>query len=125
MKILKPIVIALAFMLFVTGAAEAVDLFTAPLFIADADTFACEIVNVTTTSRTVRIQIIDTVGGVVSDSGDLTLPAGRVASDTAIGAAFAGSLGYCRFTVLSKNYFRGGAKIATGPGSDFVFAPAQ
>ena len=124
MKTLKTIVIALALMLFVTAAAEAVNLFTAPLFASDVDSLACEIVNVSNGSRLVRIQLIGNGGNVVIDSGNVLLAAGEVGTVDALGGAISGS-GYCQFTVTSKFHFRAGAKIHTDSSSDFVFAPAQ
>ena len=124
MKTLKTVVIALAFMLFVTGAAEALNLFTAPLFAGDADFLVCEIVNVSNGSRIVRTQLIRDDGIVASDSGNVLLAAGAIGTTAVAGTDLPGS-GYCQFTVTSKFHFRAGAKIAAGSGSDIVFAPAQ
>jgi len=124
MKTLKTIVIALAFMLFVTAAAEALNLFTAPLFAGDGDFLVCEIVNVSNGSRIVHTQLIRDDGSVAFDSGNVLLAAGAVGTTAVAGADLPGS-GYCQFTVTSKFHFRAGAKIATGSGSDSVFAPAQ
>jgi len=124
MKTLKTIVIALAFMLFVTAAAEAVNLFTVPLFAGDGDFLVCEIVNVSNGSRIVHTQLIRDDGSVASDSGNVLLAAGEVGTTAVAGVDLPGS-GYCRFTVTSKFHFRAGAKINSGSGSDFVFAPAE
>jgi len=121
MKTLKTIVIALALMLFVTGAAEAVELFTAPLIVAGTDRLSCQIVNVTGFDRRVyEIQVIDLSGIVIQETAfQIILPAGEAASISA------NVSGYCRFNVQSKTYFRAGAGIVGATGSNVVFAPAQ
>lgn len=121
MKTLKTIVIALALMLFVTGAAEAVELFTAPLIVAGTDRLSCQIVNVTGFDRRVyEIQVIDLFGIVIQETAfQIILPAGEAASISA------NVSGYCRFNVQSKTHFRAGAGIVGATGSNVVFAPAQ
>jgi hypothetical protein len=125
MKTLKMIVTALAFVLFVTGAAEAVNLFTVPLFAADGDSLACEIVNVSNGSRIVRTQVLRADGSVAFDTSNVVLAAGEVGTTTVTGAELFGGPGYCQFTVTSKFHYRAGAKIRPASGSDFIFAPAE
>ncbi len=121
MKILKTLVIAFAFMLFMTAAAEAVELFTPPLIVGGTDQLSCQIVNVTAFSRPVfQIQLIDLSGIVVQETAfQIILPAGEAASISA------NVSGYCRFSVNAKSYFRAGAGIIGTTGSNSVFAPAQ
>ena len=77
MKILS-VVLATAFVLGLSGAAQAADLFTPPLFPASSDVLVCEAANVSTATRTVRIQLIDSTGTVVGDTGEFSLPPGTV-----------------------------------------------
>jgi hypothetical protein len=121
MKILKSIVITLAFLFFATAGAEAVELFTAPLIAAGTDLLSCQIVNVTVFARPVyEIQVIDLSGTVVQETPfQIILPAGEAASISA------NVSGYCRFRVSSKTYFRAGAGIIGTTGSNVVFAPAE
>lgn len=125
MKTLKTTVIALALMLLVTGAAEAIDLFTAPLLAGAADSLVCEIVNVSNGSRIVRTRVLRADGSVAFDTSNVVLAAEEVGTTAVTGADLFGGPGYCQFTVTSKFHFRAGAKIRTGAGSDFIFAPAQ
>jgi hypothetical protein len=125
MKTLKTAVIVLALMLFATAAAEAVNLFTTPLFAGATDSFVCEIVNVSNGSRIVRTQVLRADGSVAFDTSNVVLAAGEVGTTAVDGADLFGGPGYCQFTVTSKFHFRAGAKIRTGSGSDFVFAPAE
>ncbi len=124
MKTLETIVIVFALVLFVAGAAEAVDLFTPPLFVDAADVMVCQIANVTTTDRNVRIQLIGTSGNVLR-TDNFTLGAGDINYTATPGATITPNIAYCRFTVPSKAYFRAGASITTGAGLTYVFAPAQ
>lgn len=67
-----------ALLLGVAGAAEAGDIFTAPLFIVDSagDQIGCEVANPTSKSVNVTLTIFDAGGTAVATSGPLTLLAG-------------------------------------------------
>jgi hypothetical protein len=113
------------FTLGLTSSAQAAELFTPPLFAELTDYLSCEIVNVSSRTKTVRIRVIDSLGTVQGDSGEIELAAGRVASRIALGQALFGSA-YCRFTVEGgKSVFRAAAKIGNNTTSDFVVIRAD
>jgi hypothetical protein len=119
---LRKNLVASSLILFLCGAAQADTLFTPPLFDGGSDAFECELANVSSGDRVVRIQIIDADGIVLSDSGDFILPAGRsdfVAFQTRAEL-------YCRFDVQAgKDDYRGSAAMFNNSGSDFVAVPAR
>jgi hypothetical protein len=125
MKTLKTIVIALTLTLFVTGTAEAVNLFTAPLFVSGTDSLVCEVVNVSNGSRIVRTQVLRADGSTAFDTSNVLLAPGEVGTTAVTAGDLQGGPGYCQFTFTSKFHFRAGAKIRTEFGSDFIFAPAE
>jgi hypothetical protein len=109
-----------------TDIARAANMFAGPLFPAGSDTCECEIVNVSTTARSVQIQVLSGSGAVLSDSGVFSLPAGQAVAGI---APSSNSLQYCKFINASPTNFR--ASIAcffsgpTSAGSDFVALPAR
>lgn len=67
--------IALAGAIFLTPAAHAADLYTAPLSFHNSfgTEMECKVTNVASTDTTVRVRTIDTSGGVSNDSGNVVL----------------------------------------------------
>jgi hypothetical protein len=117
MKTLKTVVIVLALIFIVFAVAEAVELYSAPLFILGTDWIACDIVNVGTTNKTIRLRIYNYVGMLVGDSDDMVLEPGN----TYDGRLQYDGFFYCRFTVSgSKTGVRAAAKVTTNNGSDKV-----
>jgi hypothetical protein len=126
MKTLKTVVIVLALLFIVVAAAEAVDLYTAPLLVTGADVFYCNIVNVGTTNKTVRIRVMNVDGGTIMDTGEFVLDPGQVLAFPADTNSL-GGFGYCRFTVSgAKTGVRAAAKIfLSGGDSDKVAIAAE
>jgi hypothetical protein len=81
--------------LALSGVAQAAELFTPPFVISDG-LFECRILNVSTTDRTVQVQLFDTSGNVIEDSGEVTLePLG----DLLASAGTTKFPFFCKFTV--------------------------
>ena len=123
MNLLRALLITLVCCLVTTAAAEAVDLWTPPLFIDASTNIECKVRNITTFARAMRVMIVNASGVVVSEFNAGVSPFG-----TFSGLTFAGP-GYfsCRFTVPSKSYVRAAAAIYR-PGTndvDIVVVPAE
>ena len=108
-----------------TDVARAVNMFAGPLFMTGDDICECEIVNVTTTAKTVQVQAIGANGTVLADSMVMNLPGGQAA---ALPSGTTG-LQYCKFINASPTNFRASIGCffsgATSAGSDFVTLPAR
>lgn len=97
---------------------------------SEVQSFVCHLANVSNSSRTVRLQIIDPAGEVHEDSGNITLLARRGKTiSTAVSNRY-----YCKFTVHGpKTDVRGAATISEitdppttlGESRDLVALPAQ
>src|SRR5919201_5362341 len=112
---LRKNLVASSLILFLCGAAQADTLFTPPLFDGGSDAFECELANVSSGDRVVRIQIINADGIALSDSGDFILPAGR--SDFVALSQTRAEL-YCRFDVQAgKGDYRGSTAMFDNSGS--------
>ena len=107
-------------------AAHAASMFAGPLFPTGDDTCECEIVNVSTTAKSVQIQVISGTGTVLSDTGVFSLPAGQAAAGI---SSSSNQLQYCKFVNASATNFRASMACflsgATSAGSDFVALPAR
>jgi hypothetical protein len=113
------------FTLGLTSVAHAAELITPPLYPDFSDWLECSIVNVTSRPKTVRIRVIDSGGTVHSDSGDVELAAGQIASRSVLGQFIIGD-GYCRFIVEGgKAGYRAVAKVGGSSGSDRVAVRAE
>ena len=88
------VVVALAAAL--SGVAQAATLYTPPLVPQGGRDLNCNVVNVSATAKTLRIQLLNLSGGIVKDSNDIVLAPGEVGFDFADGSE--GPL-YCKFTV--------------------------
>src|SRR5215831_71170 len=96
-KLLFTVVLVLAIFLISTGASEAADLYTAPIFSStNPDEVFCNLANIGAATQTYRIRIVQDDGTTVSDTGSHSLPAGAI---TSIGVFGNGQYHYCRFTV--------------------------
>jgi hypothetical protein len=117
---LRTLLVTAALVFVVSGVARAAELSTATMFTAGSHYVVCGIVNVSSTSQTVRIRIYNLNGGVISDSGDLVLPARATEwSSTFFGA------GHCRFTTVgAKTLFRASISVYDG-GNVIASTPAQ
>jgi hypothetical protein len=109
-----------------TDVARAASMFAGPLFPTGNDTCECEIVNVSTAARNVRIQVISGTGTVLSDTGVFSLPPGQAAAGI---SSSSNQLQYCKFVDASATSFRASMGcFLSGPtsaGSDFVALPAR
>jgi hypothetical protein len=78
-----------------SGAAQAAELFTSPFIITDG-LYECRVLNVSNANRTVQVQLFNTSGNVIDDSGEVTLePLG----DLLASAGSSESPFFCEFTV--------------------------
>jgi hypothetical protein len=106
--------------------ARAASMFAGPLFPTGNDTCECEIVNVTTSPKSVQIQVISATGTVLTDTGVFTLGAGQAAAGV---SPTSNQQQYCKFVNASPTSFRASmACFLSGPtsaGSDFVALPAR
>ncbi len=81
--------------LALSGTAQAAELFTSPFIIADG-LYECRILNVSNANRTVEVQLFNTSGNVIDDSGEVTL---KPLGDLIASAGTTESPFFCRFTV--------------------------
>ena len=105
---------------------HAASMFAGPLFPTGDDACECEIVNVTTSAKSVQIQVISATGTVLTDTGVFTLAAGHAAAGI---SPTSNQQQYCKFVNASPTSFRASmACFLSGPtsaGSDFVALPAR
>ncbi len=83
-----------------------VDLFAGPLYGTSGDACQCELVNITTSTKTnLKVELLNYDGSVASSSALFSLPAGHVVS---VGSptSFLTSPVYCKFTNASPTNFR-------------------
>ena len=121
MKI-RIVLAALTALLGVTGPAHAVNMFAGPLYATLDDGCGCELVNITTAAKSVRVQIIAQDGQILGDSGTVSLGAGKAMT---LSRRFPGAQ-YCKFTNAAPAYFRGTITCYGTPNdSDNVAVPAQ
>jgi hypothetical protein len=113
------VLISAVFLLGLTGVAHATNMFAGPLFPNGAtDGCVCEIVNVSTSSRTLEIQALNKGGVVTATSGTITLAPGV---GDALNNPTAG-FQYCKFMNASPSYFR--ATIVCSFDGSIVAVPA-
>src|SRR5215472_13717542 len=102
MKVTALLVGALLF-LAANDVAHAANMFAGPLFPTGDDTCECEIVNVSTTAKSIQIQVISGTGTVLSDTGVFNLAAGQAAAEI---SSSSNQLQYCKFVNASATSFR-------------------
>ncbi len=126
MKALRTVVITVACVLFACAAAEAADLYSPPLFVDYNQLVVCDIANVSTQTGTVKFEIINPTGTVVSSSDPLTIEPGIIRGGGAGGPEIYG-LHYCHFILggLNKNQVRAAIKIRNSDSGDIVTLPAE
>jgi hypothetical protein len=120
MNVKKTLAIALlALILIGAESAYADELFSPPLPALAGNYLECSIVNVSNSTRTVRVRVFDSSGNQVSDSGDMELAAGAATGVSVPG----GALGfYCTFTVQGQGkYFRASISVLQ-PGVGLISA---
>ena len=121
----RAIVLTVAVMLLMVGAAEAADLYTPPLAYGSNDIATCDITNVSAQTRSFTFQLIDT-SGTVRVSGANTLPPGASGGGGTGGPTLVGELFYCHFDVGgTKAQFRAAIKRRDSSGGDIVAVPAE
>jgi hypothetical protein len=110
-------------LVLIAGVAHAEVLFTQPIAVGTNQTIVCRIANVGAQERTVSITVIDSTGGTVTSSGDLSIPSGQTAALAAVSL----SQSYCKFSVeRSKTAFRAGASLRDSTtGIDFFAGSAN
>jgi hypothetical protein len=114
MKTLKRTLV-IALVLVLSGAAQAAQLFTPPLVPEDGRDLNCNIVNVGSRTKTVRILLLNVAGDVVKDTGNFDLNPGEVGfefEDESLGPL------YCKFIVegRKKNYRASSCVFESGVG---------
>ena len=103
-----------------TGVAHAANMIAGPLFPnGTTDSCACEIVNVSTSTRTVDIQALNK-GGVIIDHRVSSLAAG---AGDAVSSGVPG-FQYCKFINASPTFFRATISCVFN-GTDVVALPAR
>ena len=115
---------ALASVLFITGPAYATVTTTTPFVHAPSETVECGVVNASTVTHTVRIQIVRFDGVVLDDSG--TTPV-VVNANAAFGTVIVNEIDevYCRFTANSS-LVHGSLNVrSTSTGTDRLVLPAR
>jgi hypothetical protein len=100
------------------------ELFTPTLWVQAPDVFACNLTNVSSETRTVRVRIISD-GDLLNDSGSVAVQPRHTANYTFNGPPNGGPI-YCEFNVEgSRAWYRGAAKaFHSGPISTDVVAIA-
>ena len=103
---LQKLLVALALVFVIGGAAHAAELSTPAIFTDSGQGFYCSIVNVSSVPQTVRIRIYDTAGTVIVDTGNFALEARA----TSVVSGGLGNSAHCRFTTVNaKTLFRASA----------------
>lgn len=109
-------------------AADAATLSSPPFAVnRQGDQIACQIANVSSRARTVRIRVIDNFGNVTLDAGTQLLGAAQVAKARSVASISSDGVAYCRFDVQgSRDNFRAAAAIYdVNPDHDTLIIPAQ
>jgi hypothetical protein len=119
MRVTKILVTAML-VLGPTAVAHATNMVTGPLFPnGAADSCACEIVNISTGTKIVDIQVLNKGGGIIQHQSSTLAPG---AADT-LNSGVAG-LQYCKFVNASPVYFRATISCVFN-GTDVVAQPAR
>jgi hypothetical protein len=125
MKTLHAVLFALGSLLAVSATAEAVDLWTMPLFVEPGHTFQCRVTNISLT-KNVPVQLAIYSDGTVDNHNSVTL---NPLETITIDPLFPNQNYHftCRFTVSSTTLVRAGATIFahTGDETDQVAVTAQ
>jgi hypothetical protein len=95
MKTFKRTCIGMAFLLALTGVAQAVDLFTPVTSRQSSGFLVCVATNVSSTTHTLNVQLRNSDGTVLVDSGAFTLAPGA----TGVTSVASPATGYCKVTV--------------------------
>jgi hypothetical protein len=127
MKTLARIAAALVLALAPYAAAQAEDLFTAPLSVAKGSTFTCQLLNVSTQALSVRVNMKGAGGNIIHGSGgNFSLAAGQVSIVYARTNPSGVDRHYCHFIVKgAKTDVRGIAAIRNSAGGDVVVVVAE
>jgi hypothetical protein len=104
-----------------TAVVHAASMVAGPLFPNGvSDSCSCLAVNVTSSARTIDIQVLDKGGLVIASSGPTSIPAGGAeAIHSGVGGAQ-----YCTFVNASSSNFRG-TMTCVYNGTDVVAVPAR
>jgi hypothetical protein len=117
---------ALAVVLSVASASLAGDLVTPPMGVGAATTAVCRLANITSATIPAQIEMIESAGDVLVNSGPITVGPGRTRDIVFVGPQVPV---YCRFVKASKSKVRAALSTFvtadTADGSDHVVVPAQ
>jgi hypothetical protein len=95
--------LALAAVLSVASISLAGDLVTPSIGVGASTNAACKLVNISSSTITAQLQLVDSAGSVLLDSGSITVVAGHETSQVLLTA---NDEVYCRFVKASKSKVR-------------------
>jgi hypothetical protein len=116
--------LALAAVLSVASASLAGDLVTPPIFVGASTSAACALANLTSAPLPAQLEMIEGGGGVLVNSGPITVSPGNTTSIVFPGPQVQV---YCRFVKASKSKVRADLTtfVSTDDGTAHVVVPAQ
>ena len=116
--------LALAAVLSVASISLAGDLVTPSIGVGASTNAACKLVNISSSTITAQLQLVDSAGTALSDSGSTTVLAGHETSQI---FSNANHEVYCRFVKASKSKVRASLTAfgTSGDGTDQIVVAAQ
>jgi hypothetical protein len=117
--------LALAVVLSVASLSRAADLFSSPVYVGSNSCGTCKVVNVTSAVLPAHVQVIETGGTVLADSGTMSLFPSQIYG---IDACYTADYVYCRFVNANTRKIKADLTLFnafSGDFSDTTVVPAQ